>query len=93
MAALVRSSGDPSVIDTLGYVLIRNNRSEEALKVLERALSMAPDHPAIQYHHALALSELGRTTEAVAGLEKALAGGNFDERADAEKLLRKLNGG
>lgn len=93
MAAFVRASGDPSVIDTLGYTLIRNNRSEEALKVLDRALSMGPDNPAIQYHHALALSELGRTDEAVAGLEKVLAGREFEERADAEKLLRKLNGG
>ena len=92
MAAFVRASGDPSVIDTLGYTLIRNNRSEEALKVLERALTIAPDQPSIQYHLALALSELGRTAEAVAGLEKVLAGGDFGERADAEELLRKLKG-
>lgn len=92
MAAFVRASGDPSVVDTLGYTLIRNNRAEEALKVLERALSLSPENPAIQYHMALALADLGRKPEALASVEKALAGGEFEERADAETLRRTLQG-
>ena len=92
MAAFVRASTDPNVVDTLGYTLVRNNRSEEALKVLERALALAPGNGAILYHQGMALAELGRTAEAVAALEKALGGGEFEERADAEKLMRKLRG-
>lgn len=93
MAAFTRASSDPSVIDTLGYTLIRNGRSEEALKVLERALTLAPGHPAILYHEALALSELGRTAEALTSLEQALSGGDFEEKAEAEKLFETLKKG
>ncbi len=92
MAAFVRANSNPMVMDTLGYALIRNDRAEEALKVLERALIMAPGNGAILYHQGMALAELGRTAEAVAALEKALGGGEFEERADAEKLMRKLRG-
>lgn len=92
MAAFVRANSNPSVIDTLGYTLIRNDRAEEALKVLERALALAPGNPAIMYHQAMALAALDRKAEALTTLEQALAGGDFEERADAEKLMEKLKG-
>lgn len=90
MAAYVRSNTNPSVIDTLGYTLIRNDRAQEALKVLDRALTLAPGNPAIMYHQALALAALDRTAEAVTTLEQALAGGEFEEREQAEKLMNSL---
>ncbi|MDO9583029.1 MAG: PEP-CTERM system TPR-repeat protein PrsT [Desulfomicrobium sp.] len=89
-AAFTRANSDPSVIDTLAYTLIRNDRSEEALKVLERALSLAPGHPAILYHKGLALAELGRVDEALPVLEQALAGGDFEDKAEAQKLFETL---
>ena len=93
MAAFTRASSDPSVMDTLGYTLIRNDRAEEALKVLERALTLAPGNPAIMYHQALALTALDRKTEALTTLEQALAGGEFEEKAAAEKLFEALKKG
>jgi Flp pilus assembly protein TadD len=92
MAAFVLASNDPSIIDTLGYVLIRNKRPEEALDVLARALTLAPGNPAILYHQGLAQAELGRTAEARTTLEVALAVTDFAEREDAERLLRDLSG-
>jgi putative PEP-CTERM system TPR-repeat lipoprotein len=92
MAAFVRANTDPMVIDTLGYTLILNNRSDEAVKLLEQALKMAPNNPSIRYHLALALSETGRADEARAELQKVLASGQFDERPEAENLLKKLQG-
>jgi Flp pilus assembly protein TadD len=92
MAAFVLASSDPAILDTLGYALIRNNRSEEALDVLARALLLAPGNPGILYHQGLAQAELGRTDEARATLEVALAETDFAEREDAEKLLRSLSG-
>jgi len=92
LAAFARANGDPSVIDTLGYTLIRNNRPEEALKVLERALVLAPGNAVILYHLGLAQAELGRSVEAKATLESALAAGDFPERPDAQKLLLTLSG-
>lgn len=92
MAAFVLASSDPAIIDTLGYTLIRNKRPEDALAVLTRALSLAPGNPGILYHKGLAQAELGRTSEARETLEVALAGTEFAERDDAEKLLRALGG-
>jgi len=92
MAAFVRANSNPSVIDTLGYTLVRNDRAEEALKVLERALTLAPGNPAIMYHQALALAALDRKAEALTTLEQALAGGEFEEKGDAVELFEKLKG-
>ncbi len=93
MAAFTRASSDPSVVDTLGYTLIRNDRAEEALKVLDRALTLAPGNSAIMYHQALALKALDRKAEALTALEQALAGGEFEEKAEAEKLFEELKRG
>lgn len=90
LAAFVRASSDASIIDTLGFVLTKNNRHEEALKVLERALSIAPNVPAIRYHKALALAGLGKKEEAKVLLHEILSGGEFEEKRDAEALMRKL---
>ena len=92
MAAFTRASSDPSVLDTLGYTLIRSDRAEEALKVLERALSLAPGNPAIMYHQAMALAALDRKAEALTTLEQSLAGGEFEEKAEAQKLFDTLKG-
>lgn len=92
MAAFVRSNTEPSVIDTLGYTLLRNNRFEDALKVLDRAVALEAGNGAILYHCALALSGLDRRTEAVAVLRVALDSGNFEERSKAQALLRSLHG-
>jgi putative PEP-CTERM system TPR-repeat lipoprotein len=92
MAAFVLASNEPSIMDTLGYALIRNNRPEEALGVLARALTLAPGNPGILYHQGLAQAELGRTAEAKATLEVALTDSDFAEREAAEKLLRALSG-
>lgn len=90
LAAFVRASSDASVIDTLGFVLVKNNRHDEALKVLERALSIAPNASAIRYHKALALAGLGKKEEAKVLLREVLSGGEFDEKRDAEALMKKL---
>ncbi len=92
MAAFTRSSGEPAVVDTLGYALLRNNRFEDALRVLDRAVALADGNGAIHYHRALALHGLERRPEAVAELRAALATGDFGERAAAESMLLVLQG-
>lgn len=92
MAAFVRANSDPAVVDTLGYALLRNGRAEEAVKVFERAVALAPNHPSILYHFALALKEAGRNQDAVLQLEAALKAGDFEEKTEVEKLLRQLRG-
>lgn len=93
MAAFVRANTNPSVIDTLGYTLLRNDRAEEAVKVLDRALALAPGTPVILYHKALALAALDQKAEALTTLEQALAGGEFEERGAAEQFRKQLQAG
>lgn len=90
MAAFTQAGNDPSVIDTLGYVLIRNKRPQDALRVLERAKALAPGNPVIKYHIALAYADLDRRQEAVEMLEVALAASEFEGRMKAEQLMRTL---
>jgi hypothetical protein len=54
----------------------------------------APKNPVIQYHLAVALSRLGRATDAQARLETLLGSGvTFSDKAEAEKLLQQLKRG
>lgn len=92
MAAFTASSGDPAVVDTLGYALVRNGRFEEALRILDRANELAGGNGSILYHRALALDGLDRRQDAIAALEAALEVGNFGERTEAEAMLRSLRG-
>ncbi|MCP4934764.1 MAG: PEP-CTERM system TPR-repeat protein PrsT, partial [bacterium] len=85
---------DPFVADTLGWVLISNGRPEEGLRYLREAQSRNASLPDIGYHLALALHALGRDGEAKRELERITRGGReFQDRAAAEELLRKLSGG
>ena len=92
-AAFTRASGNFLVMDTLGYALVRNNEPGKGLEMLERALALSPGNPVILYHKALAQAGLGRPAEARESLEAALAGRDFEERVDAEALLKKLESG
>jgi Flp pilus assembly protein TadD len=84
------SGGKPGVADTLGYVLLRNGRADEALKVLEKAVSVAPDNPYINYHIAMALAELGEHQQALASVDKALQASGFPQREQAGQLRQAL---
>lgn len=46
--------GNPAVLDTLGYTLLKNKRGDDALKVLERAKKMSPDNADIEKHYKMA---------------------------------------
>lgn len=81
------------VADTLGYVMLKNNDAQGALKVLKRALELVPDNPSIYYHFALACAESGDRTRALENVRHALALGEFPEQPQARRLLDSLNKG
>jgi putative PEP-CTERM system TPR-repeat lipoprotein len=82
---------NPSVLDTLGFVLLGRNRDAEAVTYLERAAQLAPQVLEIRYHFALALARLNRTSDARAVLESVLREERpFTERAAAQALLDSL---
>ena len=79
-----------AIKDTYGWVLLKNNKIEHALKLLTEALRDLPDVPDVKYHHAVALYESGDKQAAFIVLEELLAtDAKFDGRADARVLLNK----
>jgi Tfp pilus assembly protein PilF len=78
------------VIDTLGYALLKNGRTDEAIKMLESAVKLLPANPSVHYHLALAYKEDGNRSKAQKHLETALSKNNFPEAASARKLLKEI---
>jgi putative PEP-CTERM system TPR-repeat lipoprotein len=84
---------NPAVLDTLGTTLVRAGQAGEAIAPLRKAVEKAPGVRPLEFHLAEALAKQGQRDEAKTLLGKALAGNEpFEERAEAEKLLRELGG-
>ena len=85
--------GDPFSADTLGWILVRKQRVQQGLALLEDAHQARPEDPDIAYHYAYALAEAGLKDKAHAAaaalLRKNLA---FDAREETETLLLTLRG-
>ncbi len=65
---------DARALNHLGYMLAdQTNRFEEALDLIERAISIVPDDPAIIDSLAWAQYKLGRYEEALINLRRAFA--------------------
>ncbi|MCC7413621.1 MAG: PEP-CTERM system TPR-repeat protein PrsT [Gammaproteobacteria bacterium] len=83
--------GDPSVADTLGWILVRHGQAEEGLRYLREAHTRDSGSPTVRYHLAMALAALDRQDEARRELDTALGSGKqFNELADARALRAKL---
>ena len=91
--AMMAYRSDPSnlaVLDTLGYVLLKNGRIEPATKILGKVAELLPGNPSVLFHLALAYQAGGKTQNAIVMLKKALALGTFPEAEQATRLLAKL---
>ena len=91
LMAYRRAPFSPAVLDTLGYVLLKNGRVAPATKVLARVANMLPDKPSVLFHLAMAYREGGHKKEAIVLLKKTLTLGDFPESEEATKLLAELN--
>lgn len=80
--------------DTLGWILVQEGDAAAAVGLLEQATKSPAAGPAIRYHLAVALKDIGKPEEAVKLLSDLVSGSaNFEEKADAEKLLTQLSKG
>lgn len=70
-AAYAQAPDEPAIVDSMGWVMFRLGRLEEALEFLERARDLDED-PEIMAHLGEVLWELGREEEARAVWSKAL---------------------
>jgi tetratricopeptide (TPR) repeat protein len=90
MKAYTTAPNNGAVIDTLGYVLLKNGKKDDAKRLLERAVVLLPGNSSVHYHLALAYRETGDKEKAKAELMKAIERKNFPEYEKAAKLLQEL---
>ncbi|MBU4447445.1 MAG: tetratricopeptide repeat protein [Proteobacteria bacterium] len=84
----------PGFLDTMGWILCKQERYAQAKTYLEKASEHAPGQPAMLYHLAWCEAKLGDTAAARAALQKALdSKTKFMERDAAQKLLDSLPAG
>lgn len=80
---------NPAYLDTLGWALFKSGKADEADGPLARAAGALRGSSVIQVHHGDVLADRGKTTEAIAAWERALAGdGESIDRAAIEKRIK-----
>jgi putative PEP-CTERM system TPR-repeat lipoprotein len=80
----------PPILDTLGWILIKQGDTGRGLPLLQKAASLAPDAAEIQYHFAVGLVQSGDKVKARRVLEKLLASDKvFPDIEKARELLKQ----
>jgi putative PEP-CTERM system TPR-repeat lipoprotein len=90
LSGFKQDPNNPAIIDTLGYALLKNGRKDEAVRHLEKAVTLLPNDPTVAYHLGLAYRESGKREQAAKSFATALTLGEFAEAATARKLLNEL---
>ena len=92
--AVQYSQRQPAILDTLGWILVRQDKATEGVTYLAEAHRGAPRAQDIAYHYAEALARVGKAAEARSTLEELLKDAqSFPGRTDAEALLARLKTG
>ncbi|MEO6245056.1 MAG: tetratricopeptide repeat protein [Opitutaceae bacterium] len=82
---------DPSVADTLGWILIQRKEFAEALPLVEESAKTLSTNGEVQYHVGVANRALGKKEPAIAAFRLAVAAPEeFAGKADAKRLLAEL---
>lgn len=80
-----------AILDTYGWILVKSGKIDEGAKLLQQAISKAPQDRDIRYHVAATLAEKGDKKSALVEVKQALSGGaDFMSRKEAEELLKHL---
>ncbi|MBK5970776.1 tetratricopeptide repeat protein [Thiorhodovibrio winogradskyi] len=84
-------SKQPVLLDTLGWAYYKNGDYATALATLTQAAQLDDPFPELEYHLGMTYQALGRTSEARAALERALADGSpFPGSEEAQATLEEL---
>src|SRR6476659_1777832 len=85
---------EPSIIDTYGWVLYRQGKYQESAELLAQSAAKAPENGEIQFHLGMANYMMGRSEDARAALEKAVASPrDFPGKDEAKSRLSLLSQG
>lgn len=79
---------DPNVADTLGWVYVKKNLNDDAIRLLADAVKADPKNGSFRYHYGVALLQKGDRPRAKQELELALR--NNPPRLEAEKIRTLL---
>lgn len=89
--AYTLSPKKPAILDTLGWILVEQGNVSRGLPLLQKAISLAAEMPAIRYHLAYGLVKSGDKVKARKELEQALVNGkHFAEIDEARALLSQI---
>ena len=85
---------DPSIADTLGWILYRQGEYQQARNLLEESALKLGDNPEIQFHLGSARSMMGQTALARAAFQKAAESEkDFPGKDEARRRLELLGDG
>ncbi len=70
--ARAQAPNDPNIADTLGWIYIKKNLTEEALNIFRDLVKREPNNPTFHYHFALALLQKGDRPTAKKELQLAM---------------------
>ena len=90
MTAYRKQPNDPRIMDTLGYVLLKNNRSKDALNLLTKANELLPNMPTVKLHLAIAKYQEGDKINAKKLLQEVLITGTPEDIKQAKNILNSL---
>ncbi len=81
----------PAVSDTLGWIYVKKNLSDDALRIFKDLTAQVPDSPTFHYHYGVALLQKGDKPSAKKEFEKALADKpSVNEEVKIKELLQKI---
>ncbi len=84
---------NPFFLDTLGWVHLKMGHQDDALRVIQRAVAQAPQHPLLNYHLGMAHFKAGHRLEAQTHLKKALNSKQpFPGMDEAKAVLAEVTG-
>jgi tetratricopeptide (TPR) repeat protein len=75
---------NPAIADTLGWIYLKKNLTEDAIRVLTDLVQQQPKNPIFRYHYGMALLQKGDRASAKRELETAMH--NNPSKDDADKI-------
>jgi tetratricopeptide (TPR) repeat protein len=88
--ALISNPDDGFFLDTLGWILFKSGKLEEAAQTSARAVALTGEDPIILEHHGMILLAQGQIVQAVPILQNALKAAQLHRDSDAKAAAKRL---